>query len=226
MKFIQMSDMHFDCPFTSLAQIEGLSEKRRLEQRKIFKNIIEYIKQNNIELLFIAGDLYDQEYIRKTTIDYINNLFKEIPETKIYITPGNHDPYIKNSYYKEYNWNNNVYIFNSEIEKINIGKINIYGYGFNDYYCEDSKIEEIKLEETDKINILITHADLDSSKNKDGAYNSLNSKKLKNIGFNYIALGHIHKNNIENENKIIYSGSTISHGFDELEEHGVIERKH
>lgn len=37
MKFVHIADMHFDSPFTSLGKIEGLSDIRRLEQRKIFK---------------------------------------------------------------------------------------------------------------------------------------------------------------------------------------------
>lgn len=85
MKFIHMADMHFDSPFTVLNTRNNLGEKRRLEQREVFKRIIEYIKENNIEYLFIAGDLYEHQYIRETTIQYINSLFKEIPDTKIYI---------------------------------------------------------------------------------------------------------------------------------------------
>lgn len=222
MKFVHIADMHFDLPFTSLAIKEGLTQKRRLEQRQVLKKVIEYIKQNKIELLFIVGDFYEQEYIRKTTIDYINNLFKQIPETKILIAPGNHDPLIKNSYYKEYNWNENVYIFNSQIKKINIENINIYGYGFEDFYVKNSGIEQINIDEKEKINILITHASLDSSKAEDMQYNAVKTLNLEKLGFDYIALGHIHKSNYKTNKKIVYPGSTISLGFDELGEHGMI----
>ena len=83
MKFIHIADVHFDCPFSNL-QERGLSEKRRLEQRNAFKKVIDYIKENNIGYLFICGDLYEQEYVRKSTIDYINKLFQTIPNTKSY----------------------------------------------------------------------------------------------------------------------------------------------
>ena len=53
-------------------------------------------------------------------------------------------------------------------------------------------------------------------------YNSMNEKILENKGFNYVALGHIHKTNFEPNKKIIYPGSTISLGFDELGEHGMV----
>ena len=191
-------------------------------KRPNLQRLLNDIKENKIELLFIAGDLYEQKYIRETTIEYINNLFKEIPETKIFIAPGNHDPNIKNSYYQKFNWNENVKIFNSKIEKIELNNINIYGYGFEDYYCKNSGIEEINLDEKNKINILITHASLDASKTEDMQYNPISKNKLEEIGFNYVALGHIHKNNYEKNNKIIYPGSTIGLGFDELGKHGMI----
>ena len=111
MKFIHMADMHFDAPFTVLNTRSKLGEKRRLEQREAFKRIIEYIENNNIEYLFIAGDLYEDAYIRETTIEYINSLLKKIPNTKIYITPGNHDPYTINSMYSTFRWSTNVEIF-------------------------------------------------------------------------------------------------------------------
>ena len=55
-------------------------------------------------------------------------------------------------------------------------------------------------------------------------YNPINRYKLKQLGFDYVALGHIHKldYNTEKNQRIIYPGSTISMGFDELGKHGFI----
>ena len=217
MKFVHIADMHFDSPFTTLSDKGNLGEKRRIEQRKIFKKVMEYIKENNIEYLFISGDLYEHKYIRRTTIEYINDLFKEIPETKIFISPGNHDPY-----YNNFNWNNNVKIFKSEIEKIESNDVDIYGYGFDDFYCSEVKIQDLKISNPEKINILIIHGTLDGANLEDKQYNSMSKKMLEEKGFDYIALGHIHKTNYSEKEKIIYPGSTMSLGFDELGEHGMI----
>lgn len=224
MKFVHIADIHFDSPFVNLSDKEGLGDLRRLEQRKALKKAIEYIKENNIKYLFISGDLYEQKYIKKSTIEYINNLFKEIPETKIFISPGNHDPYIKNSYYNKFNWNENVKIFNSKIEKIETEEANIYGYGFDDFYCKNSGIENIEIEDNTKLNILVIHGSLDGGTIENNEYNPLTRKMLKTKNFDYVALGHIHKldyNQEENQN-IVYPGSTVSLGFDELGSHGMI----
>lgn len=227
MKFVHIADMHFDTPFTSLNSRENLGEKRRLEQRNAFKKVIEYVKTNNIEYLFIAGDLYEHEYVKESTIEYISKLFKEIPDTKIFITPGNHDPYIKNSYYDSFEFSDNVYIFyNSQVEKYEDNNVNIYGIAFTDFYMEKSPLENLEIPSSDKPNILVAHCDLNGSKDKEGfSYNPILESKLSAIGFDYVALGHIHKNNLNNKNRIFYPGSMISLGFDELGEHGMIVRR-
>ena len=224
MKFVHLADLHLDAKFDSLSSIDGLPQKRRLEQRKALKDVVEYIKENDIKLFLISGDLYEQNYIRKSSIEYVNKLFEEIPDTQIFIAPGNHDPYIKNSFYSTYTWSKNVHIFNENIEKIDFGDAHIYGFGFTDFYCKQSEIEEIQVEEPDDINILITHGSLDGGSDDLREYNPLRQSKLKQLDFDYIALGHIHKPyyNEEKNQKIFYPGSTISLGFDELGEHGIL----
>ena len=63
MKFVHIADMHFDSPFATLSDKGNLGEQRRLEQRKIFKKIIEYIKENKIEYLLIYFKKYFYLYI-------------------------------------------------------------------------------------------------------------------------------------------------------------------
>ena len=187
MKFVHIADVHFDIPFKNL-QSRGLAEQRRLEARSAFKRVIDYIQENNIEYLFICGDLYEEQYVKQSTIEFINKLFEQIPNTKI-----------------------------------ELPKVNIYGFGFDDFYIKESKYKELRIEDREKINILLTHGDLDGIKNNDAKYNSIPKTELKGLGFDYVAMGHIHKPMYDNN--IVYSGSLISLGFDELGEHGMIVRR-
>lgn len=220
MKFVHIADMHFDSPFVNLSDKGILGDLRRLEQRKTFKKVMEYIRQNQIEYLFISGDLYEHKYIRQSTIEYINNLFKTIPNTKIYISPGNHDPNIKNSYYQQFEWNKNVKIFGAKIEKIENEEIDIYGYGFDDFYCTNCGIDLFEIENKNKINLLIMHGTINGASSEEKQYNSIARKILQEKEFDYIACGHIHKPDYQTN--MVYPGSTISLGFDELGEHGMI----
>lgn len=221
MKFVHIADMHFDTSFSQINDSE-LGASRRLDQRKIFKKVIEYIKENDVDYLFIAGDFYEHKFIKESTIEYINKLFKEIENTKVFITPGNHDPLIKNSFYNKYKWNQNVHIFDSKISYQEDNNIRIYGYGFDDFYYTNPSIEDLILEDKTKINILITHGTLNGSNNVEKQYNAISESTLERIGFDYVALGHIHKSNYTEGKTIVYPGSPISMGFDEPGEHGMI----
>lgn len=225
MKFVHIADMHFDIPFTSLNMKGDLGDIRRLEQRKIFKKVIDYIKENNVDYFFISGDLYEHVYTKKSTIDYINTCFEEIPNTQIFIAPGNHDPYIVGSYYDTYHFANNVYIFKGDIEKKELEDINVYGMAFTSFYMDGIDLNSFGKLNSDKPNVFLVHCDLNGSRDENGfTYNNLNETKLKALGFDYIAMGHIHKTNFEEnkQNTIVYPGSPISMGFDELGEHGMI----
>lgn len=223
MKFVHIADMHFDSPFTGLSNTGNLGDIRRLEQRKIFKKVIDYIKQNKIEYLFIAGDLYEHEYIRKSSIKYINRLFQEIENTKIFISPGNHDPYIKGSYYEEFPWSKNVRICKNPWEMVESEKIDIYMTAFRDFYENQPIIEQIQIKNLAKINLLLTHCDLNGKQDENGfSYHPILESKLNALGFDYVAMGHIHKTNFAPNKKVVYPGSTISHGFDETGEHGMV----
>ena len=202
MKFVHIADLHLDAPFVRLNANNRLDSKLRENQCKVFEQVIDYIKENKIE--------------------YINHLFKEIEDTEIFISPGNHDPYLKNGYYRTYNWCENVHIFDSEIRKYSYENIDIYGYGFDDFYVKNSKVENIVIENPNKTNILVVHGSLDTSVNIEKTYNPLSYKKLQEIGFDYIALGHIHQTNYTLEEKIVYSGSLVATGFDEIGNHGMV----
>ena len=224
MKFVHIADMHFDSPFVNLSHKEMLGDLRRLDQRKAFKKVIEYIKENKIPVLFISGDLYEHKYVKESTIQYINQLFKEIPDTQIFISPGNHDPYLKNSYYARFKWNDNVHIFHSKFEKISLDDVDIYGYGFDDFYCTDCGIDSLQIENPNKLNIAVIHGMINGATIEEQQYNSIPKKVLENKGFDYVAMGHIHKASYKDEpnQRIVYPSSCISLGFDELGEHGMI----
>lgn len=214
MKFIQIADLHLDTPLISLKNNRELIKKRRAEQKQIFKDVIKLIKTEKIEALFICGDLFEQKFVEKNTIEYVIGSLQLIPDVKVFIAPGNHDPYIKASPYKNYKWPNNVVIFDSNIKKFQLDNVDIYGYGFEDYEMRDDKLANFKVDDKDKMNVLITHATL----NGDDKYNYISSDELKQ--FDYVALGHIHKPKLDNN--VVYSGALVACGFDECGEHGLV----
>lgn len=203
--FMHLSDVHLDSPFYSIND----SEKRKIrlnEQRLIFKNAMMDAFKNKVDFVLICGDFLDQNAATLETMHYVDAIFKEISPIPVVLIAGNHDslfllkyPFLAN----------NVYCLNKEKSCVEFGKYRIYSLQADD---------DIQLD-LHYYNILMWHGDFLSSQ-------SLNPlpDKFKNIGFDYIALGHLHQfHDYSNPySKIYYSGSLLARGFDEVEEKGYL----
>ena len=93
----------------------------------------------------------------------------------------------------------------------------------------------MNIDNPEKLNILVIHGTLNGAILQEKNYNPISERVLRQKGFDYVALGHIHKTNYDidaqflsnnygnfEKEKIIYPGSTVSMGFDELGKHGMV----
>ena len=109
MKFIHCADIHLDAPFSLLSPSDA--GKRRTELRSDFSGAVLYAKTEGCKLFIIAGDLFDDEFVTKDTMEMLVHEFSAFPSCHFVIAPGNHDPYTERSPYKLTEWPENVHIF-------------------------------------------------------------------------------------------------------------------
>jgi DNA repair exonuclease SbcCD nuclease subunit len=223
-KFLHFSDLHLDMPFSSLKPGFEKQDLRRQDLLTVFDRIMTLADEEKTDIILIAGDLYEHHYVKKSTIDHINRKFRDMPQTKVFIIPGNHDPFIRNSIYNNYKWSNNVYILSEENPLVTVEdlKLRIYGVAFKSFYEEKASLENLGLVDESYINILLIHGTLDMNFRK-SLYNPVKSTELAALGMDYVALGHFHRMFKKTaENLRIYNpGSPEPLGFDEEGEHGV-----
>lgn len=223
LKFVHCADIHMDMPFTSLDASGEKSSVRRADLKEAFARIINMVKEEKADMLLISGDLYEHEYVRKSTVNYINDLFKEIQPAKVFIAPGNHDPYIPNSYYKNFKWAENVYILteNSPYDFLEDLGACIHGVSFKNFYEDESLISDMKPADSQHINILVVHGTVDMPVGQAfKKHNPMTTEDLRKLGMDYIALGHFH-NRLETASANVYNpGSPEPLGFDEPGDHG------
>ncbi|MGO3167676.1 metallophosphoesterase family protein [Senegalia sp. (in: firmicutes)] len=219
--FIHTADVHIGMKFTRGILDSSTSKNKRMEIMDTFLNIVERCKLKNIDFLLIAGDLFEDELCTIADLKMINDSFKEINKTKVIMISGNHDYLNEKSLYNLIDWNENVYIMSNEkLDKLTFEEYNTEIWGLSWYEKEKSKenFENIKINK-DKNNILLLHADL---LDKNSKYMPIDKKIVENLGFDYLALGHIHKHQCIGGN-ICYPGTPEPLDFGELGEHGIIE---
>lgn len=220
-KYIHTGDVHIGASFKSASFGKEISKIRRDEIKETFFRVIDRCENNKIDLLLIAGDLFDDDYITIGELKDINKKFETLSKTKVIISAGNHDAIINDkSNYNLINWANNVYIFDTEISKIELEDINadIYSFSWDKKEIKEMNLDAISISDSTKTNILMLHGDIYTKNN----YLPININNLKNKGFDYIALGHIHKPDLIDD-RIAYCGSLEPLDFKEIGEHGIIE---
>ena len=189
-KILHTADMHLDSPFTLMDA--SLSQARRADLRSAFSALMMYVKDNDIDLVLIAGDMFEHEYATKETIALVVKEFEKVPDCRFVISPGNHDPYTPTSVYKKCQFPTNVYIFSEPGISVftfdDIG-VDVYGYAFTSPTLERNPAVGKKPGRPERINILCAHADTSSPISK---YAPMTEGDIADSGFDYVALGHIH----------------------------------
>ncbi len=217
MKFIHTADVHLH---PSLKHVAYLQEedilKRQYELRETFYRLLERAEKEACDALFIVGDLFDHPDINPFELEA---LFKRLNALKlnVYIIFGNHDAWL----FKQIKTLNldggNIHLFDQEKTTYSLGNTLIHGFNTETFTQTNLKALSGKLNQ-DKQHILLLHGEII---NPNDDHFLIDKKSLRAMGFDYIALGHIHKHQFLT-NHIAYSGNPEPFDFSEQDEKGVI----
>ena len=210
-KIIHAADFHLDAAFTSLSDDKAV--QRREEQRKILSSFVQACEGSDMVLL--AGDLFDGSKVYLDTIEALKACFASI-EAPIFIAPGNHDPYNEDSPYAREDWGDNVTIFTKqELERIELPQCDLYGAAYTEGNWEPLK--DFHVEDESRLNILLLHTGAE--------YNPITAQQIADSGLDYLALGHVHNMQIQQQDYITYaySGCLMGRGFDECGKKGFLQ---
>lgn len=221
-KLLHCADLHLGSEISSLEDKAG---ERRGELLKTFRKIVNICENKNIDVLAIAGDLFEGSNVDPNTIASVKESLSYIKNTIVAISPGNHDYVSIDSPYMDEDWPENVIIFNSKLEKVEFPEkeLCIWGAGFTSTYVNDSLLGEIQEVNDKYINLCVLHGEIVSN-SQVSRYNPITENQLKNSNMDYVALGHIHKCSSilkAGSTSFAYSGCPEGRGFDELDEKGV-----
>lgn len=222
-KLLHTADIHLDTPF--LIGDAAKAQVLRNECRGMFSSMITYARIEKYDLVLIAGDMLDHDYVTDDTVSLIMREFEASRDIKFVITPGNHDPFTADSIWAKADFPDNVYIFRDEslgCYRFDDLGVDVYGYAFTSVRMEHCPFSEPPKLDKSRINILVAHGSLGE---REKEYCPIKHDYIYESGFDYVALGHVHNSDgIAEHGKIRYgySGAPTGHSFDECGEKGVI----
>lgn len=199
MKLVHIADPHLGAapdaghPW-SLARADALWQT--------FSRAVARAEEEQADLLLIAGDLFHRQPLLRE-LKEVNALFSRLTHTKVVMIAGNHDCITDSSNYRQFSWCPQVTFFqDTQLQKIRFPELHttIYGRSYHSHEDKEPLYTPVPLEPAEDIHILLAHGG-------DGAHRPYNRNQLAQAGFHYVALGHIHKPDMDFSDGIVSPGS-------------------
>ncbi|SMO62623.1 metallophosphoesterase family protein [Melghirimyces algeriensis] len=183
--FIHTSDLHLDLPIRGW---KGSTEElllRQREYRQTFERIIRLAKDRQVHFLLISGDFLEHQTIAWSTVKWIMDQFHQLPATRVFISPGKSDPWIKDSFYRTLDWPEHVHIFTDKWEELVFEEysLRIIGKGKGENVSNVALPAWVTGPAEEERRMMITYGDV-------------NEADLVPLELDYVALGQNHQRNV------------------------------
>ena len=232
MKILHISDLHIGKRVHGFSMIE--------DQRYILEQVLKEIDHRNIELVMIAGDVYDQSIPPEQAVLLLDWFLNELVTRKVQVCmiSGNHDSNIRLGFGSGLFESQNVYIesgYHGSVEWIERENVRIYMIPFikpamvQPYFEEkidtyqkamECVLSKVELD-PEKINIVMAHqfivgsSTCDSEEVSVGGVDQISADVFAD--FDYVALGHLHSFQKAGKNGR-YCGTLLKYSTDEIKQ--------
>jgi DNA repair exonuclease SbcCD nuclease subunit len=223
-KFIHTADLHLDTPFRGLSHWNReLAERLKDATFQSFRKIVDLCLQEKVDFLVISGDIFDSENqslaAQLKFVSELNRLSeKGIP---VYFICGNHDPL--SSWLDDLDMPDNTSRFNAtKVESKTYSKNNratadLYGISFRNKTVNKNLARTYQLKDQPApLNIAILHGTVGTPGPHEN-YAPFRIDDITDKGFDYWALGHIHKKQVIRQEPpaVVYPGNPQGRDFGE-----------
>lgn len=210
-KFLHAADIHLDSPLQGLEVYEDAPvEEIRGATRRAFDNLIDLAIEEEVSFVLIAGDLYDGDWRDYNTGLFLVNRIGRLAKAgvRVFIVSGNHDA--ANQITRTLPPSDNVIRFSSKSSQSvtldDLGVV-IHGQSYSAKAVTDNLVSGYPRRDPNYFNIGLLHTSLTGREGHEN-YAPCSLDELRSKGYDYWALGHVHKREIvSNDPWIIFPGN-------------------
>lgn len=198
-KFLHAADVHLDSPLRGLSRYESApAEAIRGACRRAFENLIDLAIEEKVAFVLLAGDLYDGDWKDYSTGIYLSRQIGRLSQHDImvYAVAGNHDA--ANKMTKALDGPKNLKILSSrKVETIRLDEMSvaIHGQSFGTQHVDKNLAAGYGAAKRGLFNIGLLHTSLDGREGH-AVYAPCDLNNLRSKGYQYWALGHVHKQEV------------------------------
>ena len=178
--------------------------------------IVDLCIQEDIDLLLIAGDLFHAPPTERELKD-ADYLFSTLPRTKVVLIAGNHDFVRPGSAFARCHFCPQVTFLSSpEMSSVFYPQWNleVHGFSYDAQEIPEPLLDDLKAPKDGRRHILLAHGG-------DARHVPFKASRLAEGGWDYIALGHLHKPALAQEGRLAIPGSPEAVDHTEAGTHGI-----
>jgi DNA repair exonuclease SbcCD nuclease subunit len=220
LKFLHAADIHLDSSLHGLERYEGAPvDEIRSATRRAFDNLIELAIDEEVAFVLLVGDLYDGDWKDYNTGLYLVERMGRLRDAgvRVFIVAGNHDA--ASQITKHLRLPDNVTLFSPRhpeqvvLEDLNVA---IYGQGFATRAVTEDLSQAYPQGDPQHLNIGLLHTCLDGKPGHE-PYAPCTVDGLRSKGYQYWALGHVHKREeVSRDPWIVFPGNIQGRHIREL----------
>ncbi len=235
MKIMHLSDLHIGKKVNEYSMLQ--------DQIYILKEILQIIDDEKVEIVIIAGDVYDRSLPPNEALELFDEFLYQLSgrNVNVFVISGNHDSPERISYCGRMMTENKIFlspVYDGNVKPITLnddyGEVNFYLLPFvrpadiRRYFPDESienytdavkvAIDNMNVDFNER-NILVTHqfvTGAELSESEDiivGGTDNVSGEVFD--GFDYVALGHIHREQTVGKDNIRYCGTPLKYSFSE-----------
>lgn len=235
MKIMHLSDLHIGKKVNEYSMLQ--------DQINILKEILRIIDDEKVETVIIAGDVYDRSLPPNEALELFDEFLYQLSSrnVNVFVISGNHDSPERISYGGRMMTENKIFlspVYDGNVKPITLnddyGEVNFYLLPFvrpadiRRYFPDENienytdavkvAIDNMNVDFSER-NILVTHqfvTGAELSESEDiivGGTDNVSGEVFD--GFDYVALGHIHREQTVGKDNIRYCGTPLKYSFSE-----------
>ncbi|MBO0468158.1 metallophosphoesterase family protein [Enterococcus plantarum] len=228
MKVLHTADLHLDRSFEGLKNSpKQIVEKLQQANHEVITAIVDIALKNQVDAVIFAGDTFHQSRTSIRTQAYFIDEMKRLDQAKIPVIMsfGNHDYFVAERYW--FDFPKNMFLFQKEQVEThyfmtkNQEKVAVTGFSYEHPWINEDKLATFPTKDSSvDLHIGIYHGD--TTNNGQQNYAPFSFSEMKNKGYDYWALGHIHQPQVVSAAPlIVYPGTPQGHTKKERTVQGV-----
>ena len=166
----------------------------------------------------MAGDLFHRQPLLRE-LKEVDGLFASLERTQVVLIAGNHDYMRRDSYYRTFQWSANVHFLGSaSVEAVELPALEtaVYGCSYHERQIRQPLYDSAPAAGRQRREILLAHGG--------GAdHIPVSREALAGLGYDYVALGHIHMPQVVIPGLAAYAGALEPTDRNDTGHHGYIQ---